>query len=481
MKKLLMFFVSMFMPVAVFAQCQSQQSGEFEFSECIFQGQGISSAAKSFWGNPKINSNEILGSDGSTIGNFILKRVWQCGTCTSEHEWQRPTSLTRQFRGNCANTSDVKDGDDQIMIAYVAKEVSAHGAEFCLTQISAASWSHPEFFIYYQVAKNTFTSTDGLSCRWYCEPGWDGDRCETKGLPESTSNPSTSNILADRDKYLNYTFSDTVAYTDVFDLPECETCSPAVNSIAVLDYKKTGKMDHGGWEGMSYQQEIVIGAVDFMQYGIKARPLLIGAYGGHSPCFDANYQKYNWSSGTYPYADVNKRKFLTGGTSLHAKAVDGGKERVLCLQGYTLNENCEPSTSDRVTKICGWEPYKTAEAQNKFNPKKHYKLYNSESKCVYYKCLNGMDFSADDGFACSLCKDTVQQGLCVSTNKCWWCNVGKCFNSQTCTCDECKSVFTADQMRSGKNLNDQCWSIIDTEEFRNCILGIKVTPSDEDE
>lgn len=473
MKKMLfLLFVICFIPTVSFAVCQNQQSGDFEFSECMFQGKNYSNAVKNFWGNPKINASETLSSNGSA-GDFVLRRAWQCGKCDS-NSWQNKADT--DIYENCNNSKDYKSPDDEMILVYVATDVSEHGAEFCLTQFTSASWRHPQFFIYHQIPR-----TSKLQCAWFCEPGWDGDRCETKGLPAGRNTWGQLKSAWDEIK-LNYTGENLAK--NLFAKSECANCSSAAYRTAVLDYKKTGKqVQPWGGEGASYQQEIVIGATGLIGdtnngfHGIKARPILIGAGGGHTACFSANTEKDNWSSGDYPY-DVNQRKFLEHETRMFAKPVSGGKERVLCLQGYTLNENCDKSYtsgSGALTECTTqWYGVDFSALSNRFDEKKHYKKYYAAGGCLIYQCLNGMNFSSDDNYACSVCNDSPGgiQGLCLSTNNCKWCGAGKCLNKTTCKCEECSAVLTMEQMRLGPNKLDQCWEIIDADEFRACVTGL---------
>jgi hypothetical protein len=473
MKKILfLLFVVSFVPTVSFAACQNQQSGDFEFSECMFQGKNYSSGVKNFWGNPKINSSETLNSDSGT-GDFILLRAYQCGTCeakSSNDDALVKWTYNGKIFENCSKA------DDQMMLSYVAVDVSEHGAEFCLTQFAAATWVHPQFFIYHQVPSMKY-SGQKLNCAWYCEPGWDGDRCETKGLPEIA--PPTWNVKNAANVIVNKRGeNEDLKREGFFERSECEGCQTAAYRTVVLDYKKTGKqMQPWGGESASYQQEIVIGATSFMEHGIKARPMLIGAYGGHHACFDANYEKTNWAASghanAYPY-DVNNRKQLQGATKIFAKAVSGGKERVLCLQGYTLNENCDRSytSGDGALSECTHEWHDIDFSKIQFDSKKHYKKYYASGKCFIYQCLNGMSISSDDNYACTVCDENGGlQGLCPATNKCVLCGAGKCLNKEKCSCDACSGVLTMEQMRLGPNKLNQCWEILDADEFKACVMG----------
>ena len=485
MKKisLLLFAVSVFPNVSLAATCENARSGEYEFSECMFRDKNYSDAVKKFWGNPKVNSNETLNSDG-TAGDFILRRAWQCGQCAGTDNHSCGNHANSSIYENCANSSSNKISDDQMMLAYVATDVSDHGAEFCLTQFAGASWTHPLFFIYHQVP--TDYAVEQLHCAWFCEPGWDGDRCETKGAPAGHN--TWTGLKTGADKIKTEFRGENLKTKNLFGQSECDGCSSAAFRTVVLDYKKTGKqVQPWGGEGVSYQQEIVIGATSFLENGkgIKARPMLIGANGGHTSCFSASYEKEHWSNSeytTYPY-NVNNRKYLEKPTQIFAKAVNGGKERVLCLQGFTADENCSKSYygGDGAVQPCAKGQWSDTFGfdNSMFDQAKHYRSYYAKNNCLIFKCLNGMNFSPDDNYACSLCIDKIYQGLCPTTNKCVWCGVGKCFNKPTCKCDACSSVVTKDQMRFGPNKTDECWSIIDADEFRACVTGGRSASSEE--
>lgn len=472
MKKVSLFLLMMFVPIVSFAECEGPRSGDFEFSQCTFLGQNLSSAVKKFWGYPKVSSSEPLSGDNSADG-FILQRAWQCGHCaspnnsTSAISWARNTGSSAEWlsTGMCNNSAMFNYKDDQILLAYVATDVSAHGAKFCLTQFSAASWAHPQFYVYHQIPSTSVE--DKLKCAWYCEPGWDGDRCETQGIPDTYEDMNVKDG-ANSVKALSLSAA--------FSIPECQGCLSAANRTVVLDYKKVGKREQPGkWSTNAYQQEIVIGATSFMDHGIKARPMLLGAHGGHSECYNSQVDSIQTCYGeNKKYTDCNARKYLDRvGTSLYA-ATAGGTEKVLCLQGYTRDANCVKyeGVNGRPLTVC--DRHKNLA----YDPNKHSKVYDFAEKCYYYQCRNNMSLYEEDNYSCSLCKNTAREGFC--NNECKICNQGECLNMETCKCGSCAAIVDRNQMKLGNNKANECWKITNTDYFRQCVTGI-VPPEEEEE
>jgi len=453
MKKvsLLLFVVSMFPTVSLAAyNCTpaSQWGDGYEYSECDFLNQPkLTDAVKKFWGSPKVSS--IVGGNGN-IGDFILTSGMHCGACDGDDgkhfTYHKSSTYGNVLFWGSSCPADHPKADDEAILAYVATDVSEHGAEFCLTQFSSASWiSTPWYFVYHQLPL-TAHGKNTLKCAWYCESGWGGDRCMTRGIDNFCEDISgkLTDIRAgyrvnNSCKGGNYNLC----------LSIIEKTDPVIGRTAVFDFKTLKSSSD-----VRYQQQVVIGATEFLDYGIKAKPIQLGANGTHNQCNNSG-----------------------NGTQLFAKEA-GGQERTLCLRGYTLqNGNCVKACggSGSIGYCDGW---KAKDAIN-FNgrgasyyeskPDLYYSMLSGD--CKQLRCINGMNFSADDEYACTVCKDTVQQGLCRSTNKCKWCAAGQCFNPDTCTCDACASVLTKDQMRFGPNKTDECWSVIDADDFRACVTG----------
>ena len=463
MKKvsLLLFVVSMFPTVSLAAyNCTpaSQWGTGYEYSECDFlQQPKLTDTVKKFWGNPKISS--IIGS--GSVG--VLTKGVHCGKCdngyatgTNDHFDRHESDSGLYF--SCSG--DNKFADDDAILMYVATDVSEHGAEFCLTQFTSASWRKVEggnpatFFVYHQLPRMKDTR-NGLKCAWYCESGWGGDRCMTRGIDSVCEDFSYSfngtpidTLTKVMNGYANGTFCGNGTGHN-YCLATGESTDGVIGRTAVFDFKTLKSSSD-----VHYQQQIVVGATEFLDYGIKAKPIQLGANGTHTQCPNTS----NW-------------------THLYAGSA-GGQERTLCLRGYTLqNGNCVKACggSGSIDYCDGW---KAKDAIN-FNgrgasyyeskPDIYYSMLSGD--CKQLRCINGMNFSADDEYACTVCKDTVQQGLCRSTNKCKWCAAGQCFNPDTCKCDACSSVVTKEQMRFGPNKTDECWSVIDADDFRACVTG----------
>lgn len=448
MKKIFLFFVALFFPVIGFGACTppSKSGDGYEYSDCALEEQGLSSAVKNFWGAPKIDSNEVLGQNGNT-NQFTLYGAWECYSCTDD----TTCSLTALRKDSC-NAGEAKD--DYNILAYVATDLSEHGAEFCLTHFYAASWGWPRFFVYQQLPLG---GSDVIDCAWFCEPGWDGDRCETRGVV---------NVGCDSKQYDKV--PNNISKKPASEMVAAkETTDPVIRRTKVLDHRYTGALrkNEGGSDYHPYQQQIVIGATEFMKHGIRARPILLGAAGGHS----------EWTAGWTGLLEFKRA------TEVFSKYAEGGTEHVLCAQGYTKNDKCEASSSSCGANIpwcSGWKAQNIIDA-GKYSEQKHYSVMSGN--CKQLKCRNGMHLLADDGYACSTCQETARSGLCPSSGKCVWCGEGNCINDNHCGCSACGNTLTEDVMKFGPNKTDQCWTMTDSEAFKNCVLGIKPKTDEEEE
>ena len=368
----------------------------------------VDDAVKSAWGNPTLSATFIQDAS-KDYGKFRIKEGYAC--CADS------TPVTS------SSFSSDKSKDDVAIIALVAHNITEHGAEFCLTQFAAASGGS-EFPIYHQQP-----NWPGLNCAWFCEPGYDGAGCLEKTNENSTCDTTdyekTYNTL-----HANANYNDG-AYTGNDSITLHRKRMGVGEYTAALDFKKINNF---------YHHEIVIGAVDFMQHGIVARPVLLAAVGNHP------YRTYLTSSG-----------------------ITSGIKKTLCAQGFTKNDKCEISS-----KNCGSNIWCNGYSDSKLNTSIHNKQMSGF--CNVITCKDGSK-GLNDNFQCVDC-GSAPNGRCdvlgnAAFGKCVKCDTGKYFDSATCECVVARRVTKEDmQYGSGGSsaiVSEQCWAKESFAEYRKCV------------
>lgn len=381
---------------------------------------------QSSWGSPKIG--ETILEINSDNGKFVIR--------------------TGNWAPKCFNDTSVLKHATAVA-AMVAHDISEHGAYFCWTGIFAASNGDSR--------KINFTNIYAwdYQCAWFCEPGYDGDRCEYK------LSDLNYNMACNSENYAKMYSDRQDGNVDNF------TCPSYRDGVA----DKVVTFDFGDISG--YPHAVVLGAWDFKDHGIIARPMLISRIGNVGGGDDNNY----W---------------------LPKKPASGGISKTLCAQGYTKNEKCEMSSQNCTNgnaniPFCYYWQTDTTWGQlvmNSFNPDVHVKVpatecvnRDSSGKCVSgspkqacynIACKNGFGFGADR--KCDSCPYKVQSGYCEKSGhdnfgKCVTCNDGQYFSQTSCECEPVAAIVNFNAMQYGKNNNADCWMLDKPDEYKKCIVG----------
>jgi len=465
MKRYLAIFVMMCIPVFSYAAC----SGDIFTQDC-FYSQNITNLNKTNWGNPTLPITALTETDLTDLGEAVLRDQWRCGTCTIKLGGDGNGHIVWDYvkmADKCGG--DARYPNNQSVLAYVATEFSDHGAKFCLYQLTASTDGQPS--THHFVVKHYKNLVTDSSCRWFCYPGWDGTECEKQNPSTVDSRESLKFTGGGYDFYLE---NFARFFSENYFLTNSAEATPAAGDIKVLDYK-TLPQENSLWT----EDQIIIMATYFDEYGIRARPVRVSAGGGTNSCsFDTLHSLLSFG-------------IDEGATHLY---LDGySSEYTLCLQGYTRGAQCDsvPLTQPGGGGTCpnlnwcpGWKAenginFYTKYPQNggpeRFCDVTKYKIVDDTDSdgtvCKRIDCQNGMNFTWQDNYKCSMCEETAQRGLCKTTSKCKWCSVGKCFNRDTCKCDECSSVVTDQDMLYGPTQSDKCWAILDNDEFKACVTG----------
>ena len=371
----------------------------------------VTDAVKDFWGNPRLNlqnpqdnSVDYIAStdDDKSVDTldgrgFRIKEGWAC--C-----------------GGTVEAAEI-DKDDQAIMAFVAHNITEHGAEFCLTEITVASG--PQFSLWYQEP-----NWPGLGCHWFCEPGWDGEACQSQTNSDSACNITNFKERIREVAANKYTGNDALAVHGAR--------QGVAEFMAVFD---------SGYVWGVYPHEIVLGAVGFMEHGIVAKPISLGAVG-----------------------DAPKITWLTSSGAT-------GKQKVLCAQGFTADDRCNVSS-----KNCGKTMWCDAKRGNEYYKEgTHKKQINGF--CETFVCADTSK-ALNDKYECVDCPSNGLRGRCdviskPAFGKCVDCGIGQFFNPATCECDTARRLSVSD-MQYGARQSDvvanQCWTKNDTASYKECVL-----------
>lgn len=396
MKKILLSFICCLMP---FVCC----SADYEHSYGSGVGYNITDATKAAWGYPSVVTTSVVNTSVN-YGKFRIQDGWACcGSGSSDEEKIKYA----QTYGN----------DDQAIMAFVANIINEHGALFCLTQIHVGSSKKP-FHLYYQRPYRP-----ELQCAWFCEPGWDGDACSERTNQTATCNTVNYSQEISRIKTSKYPNPDSITLHQM--------CAGFAQNVGLLDAAYVSRFPH----------EIVVGAVDFMEHGIVAKPIVLAAVGNHPRI-----------------------------TQLITSEANSGTQKVLCAQGFTADDKCNISSSN-----CGKSIWCDTEVGKYFNSKIHIKQTNGY--CDVFVCKDALT-AFDDNFNCVSCQGTGKGRCNVSGKpdfgKCIECANGQFFDSTNCTCVQARQL-TKFMMKYGKNRSDdvseQCWTKEDSTSYENCVMS----------
>lgn len=380
-------------------------TGEYDYDAT---GGNVSDTILNAWGAPKINPGFIQDASDAVGNAFTIKSGYAC--CGGHEEG------TGKFYLNTE--------DDVAHIGFIAqKNVSEHGAEFCLTQVHAAS-STTTFYLRYQQP-----NWPGLPCAWFCEPGWDGIECKEQTSVNHACNTTNYAAAIDKVKKEVYSGNDAIAISG--------RRMGVADSVAFLDSLKIKDF---------YPHQIVLGAVEFKEHGIVVTPIILGAVGDH------------------PIR-----------THVTAQKATSGARKTFCAQGYTNGEDCRVSSNQ-----CGKEKLCVGYDEKKFDSKIHEKRPNG--LCSVIVCKDESK-GLDSNYKCVDCLDNIKGGRCNvvehdEMGRCVECPIGKFFDETDCACKTAR-VLSNNQMKYGQFEGDvvtkQCWTMNDSKAFLECMLGTTTT------
>lgn len=383
------------------------------------------------WGSPYIDTTHIQDNSHGT-GDFRIKEGFAC--CGNINTWDS-VDIIRGLKAieesqDCKYTKNQYPcQDDQSVMVFLAREVYAYGAKFCLTQLSAYSDQRGIYISHQQ------PNWPGMNCIVLCEPGHDGPTCNQK---VGTSNEDTPCDITDISASIQEVKRNKYEGNDALGAHWMR-----MGTAQDQDYFARTMIDN------YYENVIYLGATDFMQHGVTARPILVSAVGVH------------------PSLSV-----------IQTVPAISGKAKTLCAQGFTqLNANGECVMN---SKNCGSNAWCTGSSDSNFRSDIHKKVRNGSCNVIF--CKDGTK-ALDSDFDCKE-YDGAKTGRCEKKENSLYgklveCSVGEIFNADTCDCDKAKGPKSKDEMRYGPmgrntiNVNDQCWTKTGNDDFKYCVLGTK--------
>lgn len=369
----------------------------------------------------------------------------------------------------CKEGSTVVVEDEAGVTVMAAIETTIGGARFCPTTILGANKDECEIvWTDYYV-----DDADPSKCVWLCRDGFTGPTCE---LPSTTYGTCDVGLLK-KEIYSKYGPISTL---------KKDIVQEKYSSIAMFH---SGFVDQTSGGTMHYQHDTIFIVVGWLDdgHGAWLRP----------------YGVRTWADN---WPNMTSAAIIYPATTSYGSVSD--VERVLgCKNGYKPNSSTNPTKCIPISETaCGgsgggtggnaggscpnlnWCPgwkaqnginFYTKYPQNggpeRFCDVTKYKIVDDTDSdgttCKRIDCANGMNLMWEDNYTCTRCVESAQRGLCTKDSKCKWCSVGKCFNRDTCNCDECSAVVTDQDMLYGPTQSDKCWAILDNDEFKACVTG----------
>jgi ribosomal protein L40E len=234
-----------------------------------------------------------------------IRQEWNV-TSAVQNSWDYnglPTPYLREAK-KPANTNA-----ETIAVVYMARQLVPNGGYFCATQLRSRNNSYAggtmAVWTQYQEVSG------GSNCHWLCAPGYTGENCKiASGTEDCDSTLITKSALSSAGYRESGTYDDS-------------SVEESMNGKAFLAF---GYSSNGGNEA-----DVIVVAKRFGDHAIDAVPVTFGAFCGP--------------------AGGTANSGCSGGTSALRLVDNKGKERKLCMRGYS-GPNCTvPAGNSSVT--CG--------------------------------------------------------------------------------------------------------------------------------
>ncbi len=340
-------------------------------------------------------------------------------------------------------------GDEWGVVALVAEQAVEHGGYFCPYQLQCAN-KHCKGSSWLRVFEPT--GYEKSKCAWFCEKGYTGTNCGKQKVATTGMNTPT-------------TTSDGGLFSGVTMKQSGKDKNDKYSSVLIFGTSVDSKSNASFWQKMvnwnvhkkyNRQGYFLLGAIEFKEHGIVAAPVYLACYAEH------RHKNKSWVEGL-------------------ETLVNGGK--LLCAEGYTPNSSdtdCILATDEMLAvstavdeagkEFCtGWD-------ETAFDSKIHM-LDTSSDDCIRFWCReSGKAFAGPGDKQCVDCATGIKGGQSKLDGTCVKCQSGEYFNQSEGKCLSAAAYSKTDLQygkdktkNSGADLEDQCWTILTPDEYRECV------------
>lgn len=324
-------------------------------------------------------------------------------------------------------------GDEHGVLMMVARDTSVGGAQFCPTSVVARnkfggdSWTE-----YYNAGDN---------CVWLCRPGFFGARCEQKNTVDVKTCDTTKLSQSDYDSVALVAANTTSNIED------------SIPNFAANAYEKC----HNNQKHIRDQEhDLILAISDWLPsgHGARVRAYMVLAR-------QENYDNISWVD-VYPAASIQND------TGSNVSSV------LLCKNGYKPNSDktdCIPIKAE----VCGETNWCTGWIESNFDSSKHMKV--AVGDCIQWRCKDSAAALQKSGSnVCEPCVVTQMDGINPKNGTCHHCEEGKVFSKKANShCADTKYLDKNALMygvgSKSSPVNKQCWTIINVEEYKTCVMG----------
>lgn len=321
--------------------------------------------------------------------------------------------------------------DEWAIVSVIASKIVDHGGYFCPYQIQCnnKAWKKNVDTIYYWPS-----GFDYSKCAWLCEPGYSGQDClPQEGTP--TSCDATAYNTAAGGKFAGV----------------------GLNTVDGSPNKEWEITGFSSWEdSLEKECDVILGVVKFLNHGVIAAPVQV--------CCNRNDWHANKS-----YVDT----VYTAGT-----------QKVLCATGYEANaagNDCVLIDKD----ICDIQNINFCSGFDKSSyDSSIHTMEEDPSGCTKYFCSEpGTAFPKAGDTSCVQCETGAKGGADSNNGVCVKCQTGEYFDQLSNTCKKA-IVYSKTDLMYGKgktknavDLSNQCWTLIDADDYINCVKGTATNTS----
>ena len=336
--------------------------------------------------------------------------------------------------------------DEWGVVALVAEQVVEHGGYFCPYQLQCAN-KHCRGASWLRAFEPKGYSKS--KCAWFCEKGYTGTNCGKQKVASTGMNTPT-------------TTGDGGLFTGLSMKTSGGDANDKIDSVLQFSRLEKGADDDNWWigtwlhNGNVLKSYWMLGAIEFKEHGIVAAPVLLGCYA------ENRHKNKSWVDGL-------------------ETLVNGGK--LLCAEGYTPNSSdtdCILATDEMLAvstavdeagkEFCtGWD-------ETAFDSKIHM-LDTSAEDCIRFWCReSGKAFAGAGDKQCVDCTTGIKGGQSKLDGTCVKCQSGQYFNQSDGECLSAAAYSKTDLQygkdktkNSGADLEEQCWTILTPDEYRDCV------------